>query len=46
VRTPYGQNFLASAPAALRIAEALHSTAEDRVIEIGPGHWAAEHDPA
>lgn len=40
MRTPYGQNFLASAPAALRIAEALHSTEEERVIEIGPGQGA------
>lgn len=40
MRTPFGQNFLASAPAALRIAEALRCTAEDRVVEIGPGQGA------
>lgn len=40
MRTPYGQNFLVSAPAALRIAEALHSEREDPVIEIGPGRGA------
>ncbi|MBK8574151.1 MAG: hypothetical protein IPN90_00190 [Elusimicrobia bacterium] len=40
MRTPYGQNFLVSAPAAQRIAEALHSTTDDSVIEIGPGRGA------
>ncbi len=40
MRTPYGQNFLASPPAAQRIAEALHCSPEDRVIEIGPGQGA------
>jgi 16S rRNA (adenine1518-N6/adenine1519-N6)-dimethyltransferase len=40
VRTPYGQNFLVSVPAAQHIAEALHSSTGDRVIEIGPGRGA------
>lgn len=40
MRTPYGQNFLASAPAAQRIAQALRCSTEDRVIEIGPGRGA------
>lgn len=40
MRTPFGQNFLASVPAAKRIAESLHCTEEDRVIEIGPGQGA------
>ena len=40
MRTAYGQNFLVSSPASLRIAEALHSAGEDRVIEIGPGKGA------
>jgi 16S rRNA (adenine1518-N6/adenine1519-N6)-dimethyltransferase len=40
MRTPYGQNFLVSSPAALRIAEALHSERDDSVIEVGPGRGA------
>lgn len=40
MRTAYGQNFLVSSPASLRIAEALHSTGEDHAIEIGPGKGA------
>ncbi len=40
MRTPYGQNFLSSPPAAQRIAESLQCSAEDRVIEIGPGQGA------
>ena len=35
-----GQHFLASAPAALRIVEALGDTSQATVLEIGPGRGA------
>jgi 16S rRNA (adenine1518-N6/adenine1519-N6)-dimethyltransferase len=40
MRAPWGQNFLASSAVAKRIAEALSSTTDDHVIEIGPGRGA------
>jgi 16S rRNA (adenine1518-N6/adenine1519-N6)-dimethyltransferase len=40
MRAPWGQNFLASPPAALHIVESLRLASDDRVIEIGPGRGA------
>lgn len=39
----FGQNFLQDANIARKIVDALHISAEDRVIEIGPGHCALSH---